>query len=51
LLVNAAGIWADDVERMAGRDDFRVTPRRGEYYLFDKRVSYIANRTALSRAY
>jgi glycerol-3-phosphate dehydrogenase len=42
--VNAAGIWADDVERMAGRDDFRVTPRRGEYYLFDKRVSYIANR-------
>jgi glycerol-3-phosphate dehydrogenase len=44
FVVNAAGVWADDIERMAGRDDFEVTPRRGEYYLFDKRASRIVAR-------
>ncbi|SJZ86999.1 NAD(P)/FAD-dependent oxidoreductase [Selenihalanaerobacter shriftii] len=35
-VINAAGVYADKVARMVGIDDFEITPRRGEYYLFDK---------------
>jgi len=35
-LVNAAGLHSDTVHRMAGRDGFTVTPRRGELVVFDK---------------
>lgn len=35
-VINAAGVHADDVSRMAGDDSFTITPRRGEYILFDK---------------
>jgi glycerol-3-phosphate dehydrogenase len=35
-LVNAAGLHSDEVNRMAGHDTFRVTPRRGELIVFDK---------------
>ena len=35
-VINAAGVHADDVSRMAGDDSFTIMPRRGEYILFDK---------------
>jgi glycerol-3-phosphate dehydrogenase len=35
-LVNAAGLHADDVHRMAGLGGFTVAPRRGELIVFDK---------------
>jgi glycerol-3-phosphate dehydrogenase len=35
-LVNAAGLGADLVDRMLGRADFTVTPRRGQLLVFDK---------------
>jgi glycerol-3-phosphate dehydrogenase len=35
-LVNAAGLGADHIDRMLGRDGFTVTPRRGELIVFDK---------------
>jgi glycerol-3-phosphate dehydrogenase len=34
-VVNAAGLYSDEVHRMAGRDGFTVTPRRGELIVFD----------------
>jgi len=37
-VVNAAGVFADRIARMAGDDGFTITPRRGEYILFDKAV-------------
>jgi glycerol-3-phosphate dehydrogenase len=38
-VVNAAGIYADDVARLAGISDFTIRPRKGEYLLFDKDCS------------
>ncbi len=35
-LVNAAGLYSDEVHRMAGLDGFTITPRRGELLVFDK---------------
>ncbi|MFH1084856.1 MAG: NAD(P)/FAD-dependent oxidoreductase [Chloroflexota bacterium] len=32
----AAGLWADDLMRKASVDGFRVTPRKGEYFVFDR---------------
>ena len=34
--VNAAGLYSDEVNRLAGHDEFTVTPRRGELIVFDK---------------
>ena len=35
-LINAAGVYADDISRMAGGESFRIRARRGQYVLFDK---------------
>ena len=34
--VNAAGLFADDVSRAFGAEDFTVRARKGEYFLMDK---------------
>lgn len=38
-VINAAGVRADEISRMAGDDSFTITPRKGEYILFDRTVS------------
>ncbi len=35
-VVNAAGVYADTIAKLAGDDSFTIHPRRGEYILFDK---------------
>ncbi|MFB7170233.1 FAD-dependent oxidoreductase [Streptomyces sp. NPDC056254] len=35
-LVNAAGLYADDIDRFLGHADFTVTPRRGQLIVFDE---------------
>ncbi|MEU5655287.1 FAD-dependent oxidoreductase [Streptomyces sp. NPDC047737] len=35
-LVNAAGLYADEIDRLLGHDVFTVTPRRGQLIVFDK---------------
>jgi glycerol-3-phosphate dehydrogenase len=35
-LVNAAGLFSDEIDRMLGHQHFTVAPRRGELIVFDK---------------
>lgn len=35
-LVNAAGLYSDDIDRMLGHTTFTITPRRGQLIVFDK---------------
>ena len=35
-IINAAGVYADKISEIVGLDYFKITPRRGEYVLFDK---------------
>jgi len=42
FLVNAAGLYADEISAMAGATTFRITPRKGEEYLLDKKREHIA---------
>ncbi|MEK7722010.1 MAG: NAD(P)/FAD-dependent oxidoreductase, partial [Elusimicrobiota bacterium] len=42
FLVNAAGLYADDISAMAGAPTFKINPRKGEEYLLDKKREHIA---------
>ena len=42
-IVNAAGLFADDISRMVGVGDFRIRPRKGEEFLLDKKRELLTN--------
>lgn len=44
FLVNAAGLYADEISALAGAPTFRITPRKGEEYLLDKKREHLSNR-------
>ena len=44
FVVNAAGLRADEISALAGAPTFRITPRKGEEYLLDRKREHIANR-------
>ncbi|MFA9377649.1 MAG: NAD(P)/FAD-dependent oxidoreductase [Lachnotalea sp.] len=45
LVVNAAGVYADVFHNMVSNNKIKIIPRKGEYCLFDKRVSNIVKST------
>ena len=45
LVINAAGLFSDEIARMVGIDDFKITPRKGEYYLYDKKLDIDVSHT------
>jgi glycerol-3-phosphate dehydrogenase len=46
-LVNAAGLYADELDRQLGHDVFTVQPRRGELIVFDKLARQLVNHILL----
>ena len=38
VVINAAGLFADEISSMVGIDHFDIKPRKGQYYLFDEDV-------------
>lgn len=46
-LVNAAGLYSDEIDRMLGHNRFTVTPRRGELIVYDKLARGLVNHILL----
>jgi glycerol-3-phosphate dehydrogenase len=36
MVINAAGLWADEVARLVGDTSFRLTPRKGEFLITEE---------------
>ena len=45
IVINAAGIYADNIAKMIGDDSFNIHPRRGEYILMDKELKGLVTHT------
>lgn len=37
FVINAAGLFSDEISKMAGAEEYTITPRKGEYLIFDKK--------------
>ena len=44
-VINCAGVYSDEVASLAGKSDFTVRPRRGEYILLDKECGGLVGHT------
>jgi glycerol-3-phosphate dehydrogenase len=42
-LVNAAGLFADEISKKAGINDFKIMPRKGQEFLLDKKREHLTN--------
>lgn len=45
FVVNAAGIYADKIHNMVCEEEFKITPRKGEYYVLDKSQGRLFEKT------
>jgi glycerol-3-phosphate dehydrogenase len=48
FLVNAAGLYSDELDRLAGHGGFTITPRRGELIVYDKLARPLLNHIVLA---
>jgi glycerol-3-phosphate dehydrogenase len=39
ILINSAGLYADEINQMLGLNDYKIFPCRGEYHILDKNES------------
>lgn len=44
-IINAAGVYCDEIAALIGDTSIHTTPRKGEYMLCDKSVGHLANHT------
>lgn len=44
-VINAAGVYADELHNMVSKKKYTITPRKGEYFLMDKQVGDTVKRT------
>ena len=45
FVINAAGVYSDEIAALAGDTSFNVNPRRGEYILLDRECGDLVNHT------
>ena len=45
LVINCAGVFADEINNMVCDDKIKIVARKGEYMLLDKTTGYIAGKT------
>ena len=44
-IINAAGVYCDEMAALIGDNSIHTTPRKGEYMLCDKSIGHLANHT------
>jgi glycerol-3-phosphate dehydrogenase len=44
FVINAAGLWADEISAMSGEREFNIHPRKGVYVIFDDAIGEITNK-------
>lgn len=44
-IINAAGVYVDKIHNMICKEKFKITPRKGEYFVMDKSQSNIVQHT------
>ncbi|MBL4937392.1 NAD(P)/FAD-dependent oxidoreductase [Clostridium sp. YIM B02515] len=45
LIINAAGVYADEINNMVSNKKLNIVPRKGQYLLFDKEAGNLVSRT------
>ena len=45
IVVNAAGVYADEIHNMVSAHQMKIVPRKGEYLLYDQRVGHLVSHT------
>ena len=43
VVINAAGLYGDIVEKISGNIDFKIIPRKGQFLIFDKSATSLIN--------
>ncbi len=43
-VVNAAGVFGEEIHRMIGEESFSIKPRKGEYFILDKEQGHLASK-------
>jgi glycerol-3-phosphate dehydrogenase len=46
-VVNAAGLFGDEIAAMVGKNDYYVNPRKGQFYILDKNTGCTVNHIVL----
>ena len=47
IVINAAGLWSDEIDRLFDKKTFSIRPRKGEFIVFDKPASSLINHIIL----
>ena len=45
VIINAAGLYSDVINNLVSEEKFNITPKKGEYCLFDKAVGKLVTKT------
>ncbi len=45
FVINAAGVYADNIHNMICEEKFKITPRRGQYFVMDKSQGQVVSHT------